>query len=115
MTRRKGTTDPFRPTDVYVLRGADLDALWERHRDEWISWHQSVRGEWTMPDRWWVDEAGEIFWMEITDRDDLGVDLNAPASPEGERPRCFASRSRARQISACLNIFLGRLSSILFG
>jgi hypothetical protein len=29
--------------------------------------------------RWWTGDAADIFWLEITDRDDLGVDLNAPA------------------------------------
>jgi hypothetical protein len=28
--------------------------------------------------RWWVDQPAEIFWLEITDRTNLGVDLNAP-------------------------------------
>jgi hypothetical protein len=28
--------------------------------------------------RWWTDLAQERLWMEITDRADLGVDLNAP-------------------------------------
>jgi hypothetical protein len=28
--------------------------------------------------RWWQDRGDEIFWMEITDRVDLGADLNAP-------------------------------------
>jgi hypothetical protein len=32
--------------------------------------------------RWWDDERNEIFWLEITDRDDLGVDLHAPAERE---------------------------------
>jgi hypothetical protein len=31
-----------------------------------------------MPDRWWSNEPGELFWLETTDRDDLGRDLNAP-------------------------------------
>jgi hypothetical protein len=31
-----------------------------------------------VPSRWWDEDAGEIFWLEITDRDDLGTDLHAP-------------------------------------
>jgi hypothetical protein len=27
---------------------------------------------------WWSDDPAEIYWMEITDRDDLGADLRAP-------------------------------------
>lgn len=33
-------------------------------------------------ERWWDNEPGEVFWLEITDRDDLGVDLNAPSERE---------------------------------
>jgi hypothetical protein len=38
-----------------------------------------------VPTRWWDDEPDEVFWMEITDRDDLGVDLNAPTETESGR------------------------------
>ena len=38
-----------------------------------------------VPQRWWDGEPGEIFWMEITDRDDLGTDLHAPARTETGR------------------------------
>jgi hypothetical protein len=34
------------------------------------------------PDRWWDADLREAFWLEITDRDDLGVDLHAPAASE---------------------------------
>jgi hypothetical protein len=37
-----------------------------------------------VPERWWDGDAAEIFWLEITDRDDLGVDLHAPAADEDE-------------------------------
>jgi len=29
-------------------------------------------------ERWWADAPRERFWLESTDRDDLGVDLRAP-------------------------------------
>ncbi|MDX6697757.1 MAG: hypothetical protein QOE65_1154 [Solirubrobacteraceae bacterium] len=32
--------------------------------------------------RWWDGDPAEIFWLEITDRQDLGVDLHAPAARE---------------------------------
>jgi hypothetical protein len=32
--------------------------------------------------RWWDGRPDEIFWLESTGRDDLGVDLNAPQSGE---------------------------------
>ncbi len=28
--------------------------------------------------RWWLRQEAECFWLESTDRDDLGADLNAP-------------------------------------
>ena len=34
------------------------------------------------PARWWESDPSEIFWLEITDREDLGVDLNAPSERE---------------------------------
>jgi hypothetical protein len=33
--------------------------------------------------RWWIDQPEEHYWLEITDRDDLGVDLNAPQTRDG--------------------------------
>lgn len=36
--------------------------------------------------RWWEGRPDEIFWLEITDRDDLGRDLNAPQLGEEGRP-----------------------------
>jgi hypothetical protein len=36
------------------------------------------------PGRWWAGDPTERFWLEITDRDDFGVDLHAPAEREGE-------------------------------
>jgi hypothetical protein len=31
-----------------------------------------------MPERWWHESPEEIYWVEITDRPDLGADLAAP-------------------------------------
>lgn len=31
---------------------------------------------------WWGDDPTEIFWLEITDRPDIGVDLHAPKQQE---------------------------------
>lgn len=28
--------------------------------------------------RWWADNPDEVFWLEVTDRKDIGTDLNAP-------------------------------------
>jgi Domain of unknown function (DUF3883) len=33
---------------------------------------------------WWMSDPAQRYWMEITHRDDLGVDLNAPKLPEGQ-------------------------------
>jgi hypothetical protein len=35
--------------------------------------------------RWWVQQPDEIYWMEITDREDLGADLNAPQRDDADR------------------------------
>lgn len=32
--------------------------------------------------RWWDGYPDEVFWLEITDRADLGLDLHAPAADE---------------------------------
>lgn len=39
-----------------------------------------------MAERWWHSVTGEIYWLETTDRGDLGVDLNAPQLNENGRP-----------------------------
>ena len=33
-----------------------------------------------MVDRWWESQPHEIYWIEITDRPDIGVNLKAPQS-----------------------------------
>jgi hypothetical protein len=35
---------------------------------------------------WWADNLGERYWLEITDRDDLGTDLNAPKVDDAGNP-----------------------------
>lgn len=32
--------------------------------------------------RWWEDQPEESFWLEITEREDLGADLHAPQTNE---------------------------------
>jgi hypothetical protein len=39
-----------------------------------------------MPERWWDGRPEERYWVEITDRADLGVDLAAPQLNEDGRP-----------------------------
>lgn len=36
--------------------------------------------------RWWHDDPSEVFWLEITDRADLGLDLNGPEVRETGGP-----------------------------
>lgn len=36
--------------------------------------------------RWWDTEADEVYWLEVTDREDLGVDLKAPQVDDSGRP-----------------------------
>lgn len=33
--------------------------------------------------RWWAGDTGERFWLEATDRDDIGKDLRAPIADSG--------------------------------
>ena len=35
---------------------------------------------------WWAADSGQRFWMEITDRYDLGADLFAPTTDGRGRP-----------------------------
>lgn len=35
--------------------------------------------------RWWVDNPDEVYWLEVTDREDIGVDLNAPQQRDDGR------------------------------
>jgi len=37
--------------------------------------------------RWWGDDRDERFWLEITDRKNLGIDLRAPQSGQDGRPK----------------------------
>lgn len=47
--------------------------------------------------RWWDGQPGERFWVEITDRGDLGVDLVAPQlNEQGER---YWSYDMVREVS----------------
>lgn len=36
--------------------------------------------------RWWQELEGETYWLELTDREDLGVDLRAPLLDEAGKP-----------------------------
>jgi hypothetical protein len=33
---------------------------------------------------WWISDPAQRYWMEVTHRDDLGTDLQAPRLPEGQ-------------------------------
>lgn len=35
--------------------------------------------------RWWDEDSAEFYWLETTDRDDIGVDLNAPQRDDASR------------------------------
>jgi hypothetical protein len=47
---------------------------------------------------WWSHDPEEVFWLEITDRDDLGTDLKAPDFKEDGKP--FWSYSLVRDVQA---------------
>ena len=38
-----------------------------------------------MPDRWWAGDPAERYWLEATDRADIGSDLRAPDTDAGGR------------------------------
>ena len=40
-----------------------------------------------MPDRWWDKDPDERYWLELSDRDPFGVDLNAPESDKTGKPQ----------------------------
>ena len=46
---------------------------------------------------WWEDEPGETYWLEITQREDLGADLRAPQQNEQGRP--YWSYSLVREVA----------------
>lgn len=35
---------------------------------------------------WWEGDPTEVYWLEVTDRDDLGADLRAPETDESGKP-----------------------------
>lgn len=37
-------------------------------------------------DQWWANQPHELYWMEITNRADLGADLFAPQTQQGGKP-----------------------------
>jgi hypothetical protein len=50
---------------------------------------------------WWEEDGRERFWLEITNRDDLGADLKAPQQNERGEPYWsyeLIRRGRARGI-----------------
>jgi hypothetical protein len=48
----------------------------------WRFW----RGEEVSVASWWENDPTEVYWLEVTDRDDLGVDLRAPEHDESGKP-----------------------------
>jgi hypothetical protein len=48
--------------------------------------------------RWWSGEPDEIYWLEITDREDLGADLNAPQARQDGGEFCGYSSLREVEI-----------------
>lgn len=48
--------------------------------------------------RWWTNRSTERFWLEVTDRLDIGVDLKAPQRDERGRP--YWSYALVREVSS---------------
>jgi len=53
--------------------------------------------------RWWVDRPEERYWLEVTDRADLGVDLRAPLVADDGNPSW--SYSLVREVAAGDTVF----------
>lgn len=51
-----------------------------------------------MHDRWWHGESGERFWLESTDRADIGSDLRAPLVDEAGRENWRYALFREAQV-----------------
>jgi hypothetical protein len=54
----------------------------------------------TVPiNEWWVDDPAQKYWMEITDREDLGGDLRAPQVADDGNPEWgYATSPRSRHL-----------------
>ena len=64
--------------------------------------------------RWWLNQADERYWLESTDREDLGADLNAPLYDDsgccqsatlgqiGTREDCYCEEPRANSLRVLL-------------
>jgi hypothetical protein len=37
--------------------------------------------------RWWDENESERYWLEVTDRPDIGADLNAPQLDDSGKTR----------------------------
>jgi hypothetical protein len=53
-----------------------------------------------MADRWWQNKPDERYWLEATDREDIGADLKAPDADASGLPgpalKSMPRRSRTR-------------------
>lgn len=55
-----------------------------------------------MAPRWWEESPSETYWVEITDREDLGVDLAAPTFNRRDgRSGATTSYGRSRKATSC--------------
>jgi hypothetical protein len=53
--------------------------------------------------RWWASDSREIYWLETTDRPDVGVDLNAPEV--NEEGKSYWSYDFVREVAECDLVF----------
>lgn len=63
-------------------------------------------------DRWWAGMAEERFWLESTDREDLGVDLRAPLQDEAGRDNWRYTLFREAQVGDIVFHYDKRASAI---
>jgi hypothetical protein len=62
-----------------------------------------------VPDRWWAADTAERYWLEATDREDIGADLRAPELDGGGRPNWrYSLFKETRQGDVVLHYDKGR-------
>jgi hypothetical protein len=80
----EGVADPPRHTSLEPAASTDQqrDAIEPRHSELQAEYRRDLAGQ---INAWWARAPDERFWLEITDRPDIGVDLHAPQRDAGGR------------------------------
>lgn len=65
--------------------------------------------------RWWASDAGERFWLEATDREDIGADLRAPLADAAGRENWRYTLFREALPGDIVFHYDGRLANAIVG